>query len=276
MARIALFLYGLVVYAFFFATFMYFFGFASGLLVPRHVDSGEAGPVWLAAPVDLGLVFLFGAQHAVMARPGFKRWWTRIVPHAAERSTFVLVATALLALLMWQWRPIPAVLWDVQFPAARIAIYGVFTLGVAIVLLSSFLIDHFDLFGLRQVFLHLRRLAYSQQPFVLRSLYKLVRHPLMVGFLIAFWAAPTMTAGHLLFAAAFTAYIMVGVRMEERDLVAQHGESYMAYQRSTPRFVPRLRKRVFTQEAAPAQPLPEIASPSGSFQLASTLQATRN
>jgi len=262
MARIAIFAYGVVVYLVFFVTFVYLFGFATGLFVPWTVDTGKPGPAWLALLVDVGLVALFGAQHAVMARPRFKQWWTRIIPPAAERTTFVLIATALSALLMWQWRPMPTVIWDVQLPAARMAIYGVCLLGIVLVFLSSFLIDHFDLFGLRQVFLHLRRRPYTHGPFVVRWLYRFIRHPLMTGFLLAFWATPTMTLGHLVFAEAFTIYILIGTRMEERDLVAQHGESYRAYQRSTPRFFPRLRNRKPTAAATPGQAgsLPEVAS----------------
>jgi protein-S-isoprenylcysteine O-methyltransferase Ste14 len=240
MTRKALILtYGVAVYALFFPTFIYLFGFMSGLFVPRTIDDGQPGPLWQAILINACLVILFGLQHAVMARPGFKRWWTRIIPEPIERSTFVLVATALLALLMWQWRPMPLVIWHVDEPIVRGLIYGVFLAGLVIVLLSSFLIDHFDLFGLRQVFLHFRGQDYTQRPFVLRSLYKLVRHPLMLGLIITFWAAPTMTAGHLLFSLLMTGYILIGIRMEERDLVRQHGATYERYRRNTPMLVPR-------------------------------------
>jgi protein-S-isoprenylcysteine O-methyltransferase Ste14 len=230
--------YGVVVYLLFFPTFMYMFGFMSGLFVPRTIDDGQPGPLWQALLINTGLVFLFGLQHAVMARPGFKRWWTTIVAKPIERSTFVLVSTALLALLMWQWRPMPSVIWHVEAPIVRGVIFGVFLAGVLITLLSSFLIDHFDLFGLRQVVLHFRGRDYTQRPFVLRSLYKLVRHPLMLGFIITFWAAPTMTAGHLLFSLLMTGYILIGIQMEERDLLRQHGASYERYRRRTPMLVP--------------------------------------
>jgi len=239
MTRKALILtYGVVVYLLFFPTFMYMFGFMSGLFVPRTIDDGQAGPLWQAILINSGLVFLFGLQHAVMARPGFKRWWTKIVAKPIERSTFVLISTVLLALLMWQWRPMPSVIWHVDEPIVRGMIYAVFFAGLFIVLLASFLIDHFDLFGLRQVFLHFRGHDYTQRPFVLRSLYKLVRHPLMLGFIITFWAAPTMTAGHMLFSLLMTGYILIGIQMEERDLVRQHGASYERYRRSTPMLVP--------------------------------------
>lgn len=244
MSRIAIFIYGLIAYAVFFVTFLYLFGFAGGFFVPKSVHSGEAsGPIWLAAMINLGLIGLFGAQHAVMARPGFKQWWTAIIPPAMERSTFVLIASGVLIFMFWAWRPLPMVVWDIQLPAVRYALHALFVAGFGLVLLSSFLIDHFDLFGLRQVYLHLRGRPYTQRPFVERAIYKAVRHPLMLGFIIAFWAAPTMTLGHLIFAAGFTAYIFIGTTMEERDLVDLHGQAYVEYQQRTPRLFPRLCKQ---------------------------------
>lgn len=241
MTRTAILLYGILVYFFFFGVFLYFFGFMNNLFVPKSVDVGGVtdGPMWQAAAINIGLVALFGIQHAIMARPAFKRWLTRYIAPALERSTFVLIASMLLVLLYVLWQPMPTVIWDVQQPAARAIILGVFFAGIAIVLLSSFLIDHFDLFGLRQVWLNFRGQPYTQRPFVLRSMYKYVRHPLMTGFILSLWAAPTMTVGHAIFSAAFTAYIIIGTRIEERDLIAQHGESYMRYSRVTPRFFPR-------------------------------------
>ncbi|MCI0631305.1 MAG: hypothetical protein L0Y44_11710 [Phycisphaerales bacterium] len=251
MARILMFIYGVIVYAIFFATFVYLFAFFGGYFVPKTVDSGGlvatgsgSQPLWLAVLINLGLVALFGAQHAIMARPAFKEWWTKFVPKPIERSTFVLIASAILILTFWQWRPMPGVIWNIELPAARAVLHICFLAGMGIALLSSFLIDHFDLFGLRQVWLHLRGKPYTQRPFVERSLYKAVRHPLMLGFLISFWCAPTMTAGRLLFAAAMTAYILIGITMEERDLIAQHSEKYLDYRRRTARFFPRLRRRV--------------------------------
>jgi protein-S-isoprenylcysteine O-methyltransferase Ste14 len=236
--RIAIFLYGAVAYSIFFGTFLYAIGFVENLGVPKSIDGGEQGPVLRAVVVNLSILGLFAVQHMIMARPGFKRWWTRIIPEAMERSTFVLLASLILILLFWQWRPINAVVWEVGHPVARALLLTLSLAGFAIVLYSSALIDHFDLFGLRQVWLHLRRRAYAQHPFMERSLYRLVRHPLMLGFLIAFWSAPTMTVGHLLFALGTTGYILIGTRMEERDLVALHGEEYEAYRRRTAMLVP--------------------------------------
>jgi protein-S-isoprenylcysteine O-methyltransferase Ste14 len=250
MARIAAFIYGVVAYAIFFPAFVYLFAFVGGYFVPKTVDSGTVGPLWPSILINVGLVALFGLQHAVMARPGFKRWWTQFVPQPIERSTFVLVATALIILLFWQWRPIPTVIWDIQHPVIRGVLHGLFLVGVIITLLSSFLINHFDLFGLRQVYLHLRQKPYTHDPFVLRSLYRLVRHPLMLGFLIAFWSSPTMTVGHAVFSGAFTVYVIIGIKMEERDLVKFHGEEYRRYQRETPMLIP------FAKRPAQAPPSP--------------------
>jgi protein-S-isoprenylcysteine O-methyltransferase Ste14 len=189
------------------------------------------------------LLGLFAVQHAVMARPGFKAWWTRIVPAAAERSTFVLSTCVVLALLVWQWRPIEGIVWRVDWPMAAGFLYAVSFLGWGIVLYSSFLIDHFDLFGLRQVWFYFRGKQYTSHPFVERSLYRLVRHPLMLGFLIAFWATPNMTAGHLVFALLTTGYILIGTRIEERDLVQFLGDAYLSYRARTPGLIPFLRPR---------------------------------
>lgn len=243
MSRLIILLYGVIVYALFLATFLYAFGFVVGQFVPRGINDGPVGPFWPSLAVNVGLLALFAVQHAVMARPAFKRWITRFIPAPAERSTFVLAASAALALLFWQWRPMTDVIWHLEPTFPRAAVYGLFVLGLLIVLYGSFLIDHFDLFGLRQVVLHAKKRDYSQKPFVLRSLYKFVRHPLMVGFLIAFWAAPTMTVGHLLFAIMTTGYILIGIRMEERDLVRQHGERYIEYRRTTPALLPRLGRK---------------------------------
>jgi methanethiol S-methyltransferase len=242
MGRLLQLVYGVVVYALFFVTFAYMFLFVGGVFVPKDVDDGAVGPAWLAVLVDAALIFIFGLQHAVMARPAFKRWWTRIIPPAIERSTFVLIATLLTALFCWQWRPIPTVIWDLHAPLARGLIYAQFCLGVFLAYFSSFLIDHFDLFGLRQVWLRFRGKPYTQRAFAERSVYRMVRHPLMLGLLIAFWSAPTMTVGHALFAGLFTAYILVGTRMEEHDLMAQHGAQYEDYRRRTPMLLPGLNR----------------------------------
>lgn len=239
MNRIVAFTYGTVCYAIFLALFLYTIGFLGNFIVPKTVDSGPAGPVATAVAVNLLLLGLFAIQHSVMARPGFKRWWTRIVPWPVERSTYVLATCVVLGLLFWQWRPIQAPVWDVTHPAAAAALQALFVLGVGTVLYSTFLIDHFDLFGLRQVFLHLRGRPYQHKRFATPSLYKHIRHPLYVGWFLTFWATSTMTAGHLLLAIGITAYILVAIVFEERDLLAALGEDYRRWRDRTPMFVPR-------------------------------------
>lgn len=238
MHRTLTFLYGTVAYLAFFATFCYFIGFV-GNLTPVGIDSPREAPLVLAALVNLGLVVLFGVQHTIMARPAFKRWVTRYIPPAIERSTFVLAATALLALMMWQWQPMGGIVWQVSDPAARGAIYAVYGFGWALLLFASFVINHFDLFGMRQVWLAFRGRPYTRITFRNPWLYRQVRHPLYLGFFLGLWAAPTMTVTHLALAAGLTAYILVGVRFEERDLAREHPE-YESYSRRVPRFFPRL------------------------------------
>ena len=244
MKRIAAFTYGLVAYVIFFLSFLYAIAFVGGFLVPRTVDAGgpTEGTV-TALLVNAGLLGLFAIQHSVMARPAFKRWWTKIVPPSVERSTYVLFSSLALILLFWQWRPMPGVVWEVEAPLARNGLWALFASGWLLVLVSTFLINHFDLFGLRQVWLRLREKPYRPLKFRLNSLYRFVRHPLLLGFLIAFWAVPTMTVGHLLFAFATTGYILVGVRLEERDLVKAHGRAYEEYRKSTPMLIPRPGRR---------------------------------
>jgi protein-S-isoprenylcysteine O-methyltransferase Ste14 len=235
--------YGVACYVAFLAAFLYAIAFVGNFVVPRTVDVGVSAPIGEAVVVNLLLLGLFAAQHSVMARPGFKRWWTRFVPHSIERSTFVLVASSILFLLYWQWRTMPAVVWDVTSPAGRLALHVLFWFGWTIALAATFMINHFDLFGLRQVYLAWRGQPYTDLGFRTFLLYRLVRHPLMLGFIIAFWATPTMTAGHLLYALATTGYILIALQLEERDLVAALGNPYRDYQRRVAMLIPRPRRR---------------------------------
>jgi methanethiol S-methyltransferase len=232
--------YGAAAYLLFLGAFLYTIGFVGNVAVPKGIDDGATGPVALAIVVNSALLGLFAVQHSVMARPWFKRWWTRFVPPSAERSTFVLAATLVLILLLWQWRPMPGTIWSVEAGWAVALLWALYAAGWLLVLGSTFAIDHFDLFGLRQVAARARSLAYDGPGFRQPWPYRLVRHPLMVGFIVAFWAAPEMSAGRLLFAALGTAYIVVAVRFEERDLRRAHGEDYERYTARVPRFVPRV------------------------------------
>ncbi|MEO6028901.1 MAG: methanethiol S-methyltransferase [Candidatus Binatia bacterium] len=240
MQRWAVFLFGVVSYALFFGTFLYAMGFVGGLVVPVTIDGAPTDPVGLALLIDGALLALFAVQHSVMARPWFKAIVTRFVPTAAERSLYVLASSLALILLFWQWRPIGGVVWDVTNPAGRAALHAVFVLGWTTVLVVTFLINHFDLFGLRQVWLFLRGQPYTHLKFATPGPYRHVRHPLYVGWFLAFWAAPTMTAAHFFFAVMTTAYILVAIRFEEHDLEDALGASYAEYRRSVPMLVPRL------------------------------------
>jgi protein-S-isoprenylcysteine O-methyltransferase Ste14 len=246
-------LYGLVVYLFFLATFVYAIGFVGNLpLLPKTIDTGATAPLVETLAVNLALLGLFAVQHSVMARRGFKRWWAKVIPESVERSTFVLAASAALALLLWQWRPIAEpVLWSVNDPVARFVLHGVFWLGWGVLLVSTFLINHFELFGLRQVWAKLRGQALPAPVFRTPLFYRHVRHPIYLGFVLAFWATPQMTAGHLLFAAACSAYILIGIWFEERDLVAQFGQRYRVYREQVGMLLPKLGAR---QRKGPARP----------------------
>ena len=241
MSRVLVLLYGVICYAVFFATFVYAIGFVAGIGVPRHIDNGTTGSIASALAIDLALLGLFAVQHSGMARPGFKRWWIQIVPAPIERSTYVLLSSLALIALFVYWRPLPQPVWNVGNDSARLALHALSACGWLLVLTGTFLINHFDLFGLQQVWRYSRGRNGQDHvsPFVTRAFYRIVRHPLMLGFLIAFWATPTMTVGHLLFALATTGYILIAVRcLEERDLVAMYGDTYRDYQRRVPMLLP--------------------------------------
>lgn len=238
MTRLLSFLYGAAAYAVFFVTFLYAIGFVGNLVVPKSIDSGAAGATATALLVNTALLLLFALQHSGMARPGFKRWWTRFVPKPVERSTYVLLASGSLILLYALWQPMPQLVWSVEEPIVRTLLWAVFVTGWTTVLLSTFMIGHMDLFGLRQVWLHLKQRVRPADRFRTPALYRVVRHPIMLGFFLAFWGAPDMSVGHLVFALATTGYILIAVRLEERDLIAHFGDVYRRYRERVPAFFP--------------------------------------
>jgi len=231
-------LYGIVAYLLFLVTILYAMAFVANLPVPKTIDSGLPGPFIPSLIINVLLLGLFAVQHSVMARPAFKRWWTRLVPPAVERTTFVLFASLALLLLYWQWRPMTDIIWSVTNPLGAITLEATSWIGWAVVFASTFMINHFELFGLRQVLARLLRQELPQAKFKTPMLYKSVRHPIYLGFLIAFWATPTMTAGHLLFAIATTGYILIGIWLEERDLIALFGDQYRRYREQVSMLIP--------------------------------------
>jgi protein-S-isoprenylcysteine O-methyltransferase Ste14 len=242
MKRYLYFSYGLIAYALFLLTYLYAIGFVGNFAVPRTIDGVPGMDLGPALLIDLGLLGLFAIQHSVMARPGFKRWWTRFVPEPIERSTYVLFSSVLLLALFALWQPLGGVVWSITNPVGYWALYGLFALGWLIVLISTWLINHFDLFGLRQVTLYLQGKPYTPLKFGTPWLYRYVRHPLYVGWFLAFWATPSMTVTHLLFAVMTTAYILIAIRLEERDLLKAHSE-YAAYRKRVPMLIPRVARR---------------------------------
>jgi len=260
MKRIIAFAYGVACYGVFFATLLYAIGFLGNFGVPKSIDSGREGSVFTALVIDGLLLALFALQHSIMARPWFKRVWTRIVPVPVERSTYVLFSSLALLLMFWQWRPVGGVIWDIDGETARMIVFGLYAAGLLIVLLSTFLINHFDLFGLRQVYLYLTGREYTQLEFRTPFFYRYVRHPLYVGWLLAFWAAPVMTVAHLFFAVMTTAYILVAIQFEERDLIDTHGEKYQQYRKQVPMIIPSLQTGVNSEQEPVSTPTPIAVS----------------
>ena len=243
MKRVLFLLYGVVSYFAFFGTILYAIGFVGNIVVPKTIDGEPQLPFGKALLIDAGLLLLFALQHSIMARPGFKRRWTKIIPPALERSTFVLLASLCLMLMMWQWQPLGGVVWEIQNTTLQNILFVVYLIGWGIVFISTFLIDHFDLFGLRQTWLYFRGKPYTNLPFRVPLFYRFVRHPLYFGFLIAFWATPLMTVTHLIFAVLTTGYILTAIQFEERDLVNHFGESYRKYRKQAPMIIPFSKKK---------------------------------
>jgi protein-S-isoprenylcysteine O-methyltransferase Ste14 len=238
MGRMLIFFYGIVSYSVFFSSFLYSIGFLGNQIVTKSIDSGVPASFGQAIMTNVLLLGLFGVQHSVMARGGFKRWWTRFVPEPVERSTYVFLSGLVFFLLFWQWRPMTDMVWYIETPSVRTILTAFSWFGWALVVIGSFLVNHFDLFGLRQVYLHLKGQEYTHVGFKAPALYKYVRHPIMLGYVIAFWSTPHMTVGHLIFTVTMTVYILIGVRLEERDLLSVHGAAYEKYQQQVSMLLP--------------------------------------
>jgi protein-S-isoprenylcysteine O-methyltransferase Ste14 len=243
MKRTLFFLYGVICYLVFFGTFLYAIGFLGNVLVPKSIDSAATVPFGEALLINIALLGVFALQHSVMARQGFKKWWTKFVPKQIERSTYVMFTNLALILMFWQWQPMGGLIWNIQDPTIQKVMYGLFAFGWLLVLITTFLINHFDLFGLRQVWLYLLGKKYTNLGFVTPGPYKMIRHPLYLGWLFAFWATPTMTVAHLVFAIATTAYIFVAIQLEEKDLGSLHGRDYAEYKKKVPMILPFGKKK---------------------------------
>jgi protein-S-isoprenylcysteine O-methyltransferase Ste14 len=248
MGRIIAFVYGVVSYLIFFLTFLYAIAFVGNIFVPKTIDRGGVeSPFASALLVNAALLGVFAVQHSLMARPAFKEWWTKIVPKPVERSTYVLLSSLALVLLFWQWRPMTSQVWSVENTVGRAVLFALFAAGWLLVLLSTFVISHVDLFGLRQVDLYRRGSEYTPVEFKVSAFYRIVRHPLLLGFIIAFWSTPSMSLGHLVFAIATTAYMLIAIQLEERDLASFHGEHYKTYKRQVPMLIPLPRRRAASE-----------------------------
>ena len=244
MGKTIIFVYGVLAYLVFLVACGYSIGFVGDVFVPKSIDSGPSGPIGAALLINSVLLGIFALQHSIMARPAFKRLWTKLIPPAAERSSYVLLSSLLLFLLFWQWRPIPDIVWSVENPIGHAVLLSLYWIGWLLVILSTFLIDHFDFFGLRQVYLAFRGKPYTEIGFKTPSVYKIVRHPIMLGFIIAFWSAPMMSTGRLIFALASTIYILLGMHLEERDLINVYGEAYKEYKSRVFMLIPLPRKKL--------------------------------